>query len=318
MLGPAREPRGGALAREQGQEPAAAARTENHLGGILGTGEPQQRLGHVVTGQLLEAAAEQRHKRPLGIQRRGIAGRQAVVTVHVHGQQVAAGGAGGDPGGTPDDGLIVLLAGDADDNSLPCLPWRGDAVLGTVPLQALLHPVGQPEQGQFTQCGEVSWPEVMSERGLDPVRRVDIAMHHPPPQRLRGHIDQLDLVGAARYRVGQGLVLLHAGDLFRHVAERLEVLDVQGGNDVDARVEQFIDVLPSLGVPAAGHVGVGELVHQRDLRAASEHRVQVHLGEGRTAVAHRAPRHQLQSLGHCRSQPAAVILKERDDHVRVA
>ena len=156
----------------------------------------------------------------------------------------------------------------------------------------------------------------MSERGLDPVRWIDIPMHHPPPQRLGGHVDQLDLVSAARYLIGQGLVLRHAGDLFRHVAERLEVLDIQGGDDVDARVEQLVDVLPPLAVPAAGHVGVGELVHQRDLGVASEHRVQVHLGEGRAAVAHRAPRHLLQSLGHRRSQPAAVSLKERDNHVR--
>ena len=137
----------------------------------------------------------------------------------MHREQVAAGGAGGDPAGAPDDSLIVLLARDADDNPLPRLPWCGDAVLGTVPLQALLYPVGDPEQSQLTQRGEVPGPEVMGERGLDPVRRVHIAMHHPPPERLGGHVDQLDLVSAARYLIGQGLVLLHPGDLSRHVAE---------------------------------------------------------------------------------------------------
>ena len=49
--------------------------------------------------------------------------------------------------------------------------------------------------------------------------------------------------------------------------------------------EQLLDVLPALLVPRAGGVGVGELVDEHDVRAAREDRVEVHLGEGRAAVA---------------------------------
>src|SRR5271165_218659 len=111
-------------------------------------------------------------------------------------------------------------------------------------------------------------------------------------------------------------MLLHAGDLFGHVVERLQVLDVERGDDVDAGVEQLIDILPSLGVPAAGHVGVGEVVDQRDLRMAGEHRVEIHFGEGRAAVGHRAPRHDLQPFGHRRGQLPAVRFQQPDDDVR--
>ena len=85
----------------------------------------------------------------------------------------------------------------------------------------------------------------------------------------------------AHDRVGHRLPLVDAGDPLDDVVERLEVLDVDRGDDVDARVEQLVDVLPALLVAAAGHVGVGELVDERDRRPAGEDGVDVHLLERR-------------------------------------
>jgi hypothetical protein len=56
--GPAGEPRRRALPGEQGGEPAAAAGAQDHLGRVLGAGEPQHRFGHVVAGNLLEGATK--------------------------------------------------------------------------------------------------------------------------------------------------------------------------------------------------------------------------------------------------------------------
>ena len=63
---------------------------------------------------------------------------------------------------------------------------------------------------------------------------------------------------------------------------------------------------------------VGQLVHQRDLRAAGKDRVQVHLAEVRPAVAHHPPRHRLQALGQRRGQLPAVRFHQRGHHVRAA
>ena len=153
--------------------------------------------------------------------------------------------------------------------------------VGAVPVELLVDLVGQPEQGQLAQGGEVADPEVVAERGVDLLRRVDVAVRHPAAQRLRGHVDQLDLVGRADDLVGHGLPLGDAGDLLDDVVERLQVLDVDRGQHGDAGVEQLLDVLPALGVAGAGHVGVRQLVDEGDLRAAGQDGVDVHLGEGR-------------------------------------
>ena len=62
------------------------------------------------------------------------------------------------------------------------------------------------------------------------------------------------------------------------------MLDVERRDDVDAGVEQLLDVLPALLVAAAGHVGVGQLVDEHPFRAAGEDGVDVHLLERRAAV----------------------------------
>ena len=111
-------------------------------------------------------------------------------------------------------------------------------------------------------------PEVVRQRGVDPLGGVDVAVGEPAPQRFRGDVDQFDLVGGAHHLVGHLLLLLDAGDLGDDVVEALQVLDVDRGDHGDAGVEQLLDVLPALGVLAARGVGVGQFVDQHHLRAA--------------------------------------------------
>ena len=194
--------------------------------------------------------------------------------------------------------LALLVAGQRDDHPLTGLPGlaarsaRCGSAAGDVDL------VGHPQQRQLAQRGEVARLEVVRQRGVDLLGGVDVAVREPAPQRLGGDVDQLDLFGAADDLVGHGLLLPHAGDPLDDVVERLQVLDVHGGDHVDARVEQLLDVLPALRVPRAGRVGVGELVDERDLGLAGEHRVEVHLVEA-------APRWRRRGAGRPRDRRAA-------------
>ncbi len=110
-----------------------------------------------------------------------------------------------------------------------------DLVRAPVVVERVVDPVGQPEQRQLAQRGEVADPEVRRERGVDLLGLVDVAVRHPPAQRVGRHVDQLDLVGGADHLVRHGLALPDPGDPLDLVVERLEVLDVDGGDDVDAR-----------------------------------------------------------------------------------
>ncbi len=81
-----------------------------------------------------------------------------------------------------------------------------------VAVQALLDPVGDPQQRQLAQRAEVAGPEVVGQRGVDPFGRVDVAVGQPAPDRLGRHVDQLELIGAADDVVGHRLALRDPGD----------------------------------------------------------------------------------------------------------
>ena len=137
--------------------------------------------------------------------------------------------------GPADDVVAAGRAGDRDHDPLARLPRTGDAVRLAVLLERLVDPVGDPHQRELAQRAEVALPEEVGERRVDLLGRVDVAVGHPPPERLRRHVDQLDLVGLAHDGVGDRLVLLDPRDLLDDVVHRLEVLHVHRGDDVDAR-----------------------------------------------------------------------------------
>ena len=208
--------------------------------------------------------------------------------------------------------------GQRHHDPLPGLPGAGDLVLGAVLLQALLDLVRQPQQRELAQRGQVAHAEVPGQRRVDPLGRVDVAVRHPSAQRLRRHVHQLDLVGRAHHPVRHRLALRHPGDLLDDVVERLQVLHVDGGDDVDAGVEQLLHVLPALLVARARDVAVRELVDERDLRVPGEDGVHVHLGERPAAVLHRPPWQHLEPVGHGVGEHPAVVLDERDHDVGAA
>src|SRR5262249_38549356 len=151
-----------------------------------------------------------------------------------------------DAGRPPHELLTTGRAGYRHHHPLARLPRVGDSVGLHVRLEVLLDAIGDPEQSQLAEGGQVPRPEVVAERGVHPLGRVDVAVRHAPAERLGAHVDQLDLVGAPDDVVGNGLALVNAGNPLDDVVQTLEVLDVDGGDDVDAGVEEIVDVLPAL------------------------------------------------------------------------
>jgi len=74
------------------------------------------------------------------------------------------------------------------------------------------------------------------------------------------------------------------------------MLDVERCPDIDARAEQFLHILPALGMAAVGGVGVGELVDENRLRLAGEGGVEVELLERAAAIIDPPSRQNFQAL----------------------
>ena len=74
------------------------------------------------------------------------------------------------------------------------------------------------------------------------------------------------------------------------------MLHVESADDVDAGVEQFQHVLIALLVAAEGRVGMRQLIDDRQLWAALENGVEIHLFDNHAAILDTLARHHFESL----------------------
>ena len=211
-------------------------------------------------------------------------------------------------------GRARILA-EADQDALARGPGAGDGVGLHVGEQLLVDALGGAPQRQLAQRGQIARREIMLQRALGLLGDVDLAFLQPLDQVVRREVDQFDRVGAVEHRIRHGLAHPHMGDLGDHVVEALDVLDVDRGIDVDAVRQQFLDVEIALGMAAAGRVGVGEFVDQRDLRMARDQRVEVHLLEHLVLVVEPLARHDFKPVQQRLGLRPAVGLDHADDDI---
>ena len=130
---------------------------------------------------------------------------------------------------------------------------------------------------------------------LNLVGVIDLSFAQPLPEILGRDVEVHDLVRLSDDPVRDRLADRDAELALEHVVERLEMLHVHGGDDVDALVEQQHHVLPALAVPRARDIGVRQLVDDRDLAAAGAiTRVDIHLLQGHAAILDLLARHDLE------------------------
>ena len=155
----------------------------------------------------------------------------------------------------------------------------------------------------------------MLERALGLLRHVDLALLQALDQVVRREVDKLDGVGAVEDRVGYGLAHADAGDLRHDIVQAFDVLDVERRVDVDALAQQLFDIEIALGMPAARGIGMGEFIDERQVWAARDERVEIHLLERVILVRDGAARNDLQAVEQGLGLFAAVRLDHADDHV---
>ena len=93
------------------------------------------------------------------------------------------------------------------------------------------------------------------------------------------------------------------------------MLDVERGPDVDAGLEQFLDILPPLRVTAVRRVGVGEFVDDDQLGLARQRRVYVEFLDDLAAIIDFSTRKNLQVLGERLRLLASMGFDETDEDI---
>ena len=173
-------------------------------------------------------------------------------------------------------------------------PRTDHGMVAAVHLHLLVDPLRRPTQGQFPQGNQIPLAEEILERMLRLLRHVDLAVFEALEEVVGGKVDQLDIIGLFEHRVRHRFTHPNTGDLSHHIVQTLHVLHVDGRIDVDARLQEFHDVLPSLRVSRTLGIGVGQFVHQNELRTTGECRVKIEFPQCRSAMLDHAWRQNRQ------------------------
>ena len=214
------------------------------------------------------------------------------------------------------------LRPDAGQQRVAGLPHRAFAAVdGVAPVAAhvVVDALGGAAQRQLAQRHQLALAEEVLHRAFGLFRQVDLAFLQAPQQVLGRKIDQHHFVCRIEHPIGNGLPDADAGDAADHVVEAFDVLHIDRGQDVDARGQQFLDVLPTLRVTRAGGIAVRQFIDDQHGRVAGQRGVEVEfagrrLGRVRAAFG-AASWQQLQPLKLRCGLAATVRLDQTDHHV---
>ena len=221
----------------------------------------------------------------------------------------------GETCGAANDTFAALAGTDAGEDGLTGLPHGRDRLIPPVLQHLPVDAVGGAPQGQLAQCDQIALAKKVLDRPLGLVPQIDLSLFQTLQQLVRRQIDQHHLIGGVEDVIGQRLPDPDAGDAADDVVERLQVLDVERGVGIDAGGQQFLDVLPALGVTRPGRIGVGEFIDQDEARATGQRAVEIEFAQDPAAMIDRPPWQALQSVQQGFGLLASMGLCQTDDHI---
>ena len=130
--------------------------------------------------------------------------------------------------------------------------------------------VSRAAQGNFPQGNQVLFRKKMVKRPLCLPLLVDFTGLQPDNQVSRFNIHQLYLVGGIKNVIGYPFADGDMGNGFHQIVERLQMLNIYGGIDIDTRPQKLFDILITLGMTASRRVAVRQFVHQNQLWSAAK------------------------------------------------
>ena len=191
-----------------------------------------------------------------------------------------------------------------------------DAVLGAVGLQRGVHLVGEPEQRELAQRGQVAEPEVVRQGRVDPRRP-----GRPARRRAgraapagRGRRARSGRRRAARRRGSSPAAAIPVICSTTSLSDSMCWMLTVESTSMPAS-SRASHVLPALRVREPGRVRVGELVDEGDVRMPREHARRGPSRERHAAVLDGPARHHLEAVEQRGGRGALVGLDDRDDDI---
>jgi hypothetical protein len=203
----------------------------------------------------------------------------------------------------------------AGDQPFACAPDSIDRPVGAVLTHLSIDTIRRAAQGELAQRDQVALAEEVAHRALGLCRQIHLAVAQAVQQFLGRQIDERHFVSAIEHAIGHRLPHANAGDAPDHVVHAFQMLHVDGRVHVDARVQQFLHVLPAFRVTRALDVRMREFVDEQQLRFAREGGVEVELRQHLSAIVDARKRQGFEAVEQRKCFLAAMRFDHADDDI---
>ena len=217
--------------------------------------------------------------------------------------------------GAPHDTFGHAVRADAGQQPLGGAPGSFNGFLPEIIDHLIINAISRSAQGQLAQSGQVARREKILGGAPRRFRHIDLALVEAGDQVFGRYIDQHDVGGILQNRVGNCFAHGDAGDARHNIGQAFKMLDVDGGPDIDARLEQFLHVLPALGMAAVGRVAMGQFIDDEQLWRALQRRIDVEFLKHAAAVVEPPLREDFQALDQRHRFLAPMGLDNADDDI---
>jgi len=173
------------------------------------------------------------------------------------------------PAGGTDQPDGAGVRADTDQNPFRGRPDLPDAPIAPVAFHLVVHPLGGAPQRQLPQSNQIALAKKVLPGLFRLFGQIDLAFLQALDEIVGRQIDELDFIGPVQKRVGHGLPDDDAGDLADNVVQALQMLDIDGGINGDAGIEELLDILPPLLVTGPGGIRMGQLIDDDQRRIAA-------------------------------------------------
>ncbi len=204
--------------------------------------------------------------------------------------------------------LITPAVTDTEQDGVAGMPDLLQALVVAPGAHLGVNAVGGAPESQLAQGDQVALAEKVLDSALGLAAHIDLALVQALTKIVRGQVHQHHVVGGVKKGIRHGLPHLDPGHAAHHIVQALQMLHVEGGKDVNARLKQLIDILPALRVAGAGGVGVGQLIHQDQRRSPGQRPVEVELCQTPPPMVSDVERQDRQVFQHRRCLLTAVGL----------
>ncbi len=128
--------------------------------------------------------------------------------------------------------------------------------------QLMIDPFGSDSQGEFPECREVGFFKEIFRCTYASTRQIHLALLQALSQLRWRQVDELNFVGTIEHRVWDRFLDGSTRYLVDDIGATFQVLNIESGENVDTRGEQFLHVLKAFSVTGTWSVGVRQFVQE--------------------------------------------------------